>query len=82
MAALERRLLRKLQARQNPNSYNFHNGMGVPAGLPSRWTQLGYNFTQMTAQEIANTYKTELDRGDPDRIFLCNEWIFKRVFTA
>jgi len=33
----------------------------------------------MSAQQIAEHYKAELDRGDPDRIILCDLWLIKKL---
>ena len=80
MVELERRLLQRLNARHNPQSLNRSNNDGaITGGRISRWTQLGYDFTQMSAKQIAEHYYQELQAGNPERIWLCNEWILNRV---
>jgi len=79
MLALERRLLKHLNARANAQSLNRSNGGPTPP--VSIWVKLGYNFNTMSAQQIAQHYKAELDRGDPDRIVLCNLWLVKKLVT-
>lgn len=80
MAALERRLLKRLQARTNPRSYNFHNGLGVPAGVPSRADVLGYDLNTMTADQIAQHYQQEILTGQLDRRVLVEQWILNKTF--
>jgi len=74
---LERRLLKRLNARKNSRSLNRSNGGPTPP--ESSWSKLGYDFRKMSAQQIAEHYKAELDRGDPDRIILCDLWLIKKL---
>jgi hypothetical protein len=79
MLALERRILKRLNARKNPKSLNRSNGgVGAPLSIAD---QLGYDLNAMTANEIAEHYIHELTNGSPRRIFLFDKWLLKRVLT-
>jgi hypothetical protein len=80
MVALEHRILKRLDARRNPSSYNQTNGAQDLYQL-SRWEQLGYDFTQMTSKEIAKKYQEEILTGDPVRVFLCDEWLINKLIA-
>lgn len=77
MVALEHRLLRRLQAKTNSQSYNRSNG-GQDCAVSLR-DFLGYDLNQMTATEIMKRYKEEIDGSDLMRRIKVEKWIFQRV---
>ena len=77
--ALERRLLKKLEAKKNPKSYNRSNGSAP--GCPSILELIGFNPNISTAQEIAVNYKSILDSKDYDKLLILDLWMIKKVMN-
>ena len=76
MTALERKLLKKLNARHNPRSYNQSNATVFVKSLKEH---LGYDLNTMTAEQVMKHYKQEIEQGNRQRRLLVEEWLFNKV---
>ena len=79
MAALEHRILKKLDAKNNPQSLNRSNG--AQDCVVSLTDRLGYNPNLMTAEQIAEHYCCELVKQDWERIRQFDLWLIKKCIA-
>ena len=81
--ALEKKLLKKLNASKNSNSYNRSNGNGTcyggrPKGCKNK---KNLNLNSLTAKQIAEFYKSEIASKNWHNVFLIDSWIMNKCVT-
>lgn len=82
MVELERRLLKKLQARTNPQSLNLHNGNGQVAGgrkKGSRAPNWDLNHRELKKQDLNQVVDLLLTETDPERRLKIHQYLFRIV---
>lgn len=85
MIRLEKRILSKLQARTNSNSYNRSNGNGNdlggrPFGLKNKNT-LDYDLKNMSVQDTAELYVQALRKQDWNQVRKFDLWMIDKCVS-
>jgi len=82
MVVLERKLLNKLNAKRNPQSYNRSNGNaawgGRTKGSKSK-TTYHIDLNNLTADQVATLYAQHLADADWHNVRLMDMWLIKRL---
>ena len=78
MIDLERKLLKRLRVRTNPNSYNITVATANGIGKVSIAKKLGYDLNKMSATDIGAKYAEEINNKFWDIVAVIDQWIIKR----